>query len=47
MAKNVFKYLNTDDAIRVDILHVQYGKINLWNDPVPYKCLWLIFLGSL
>lgn len=28
MANNVFKYLNEDDSIWVNILSIKYGKIN-------------------
>lgn len=40
MAKHIFKYLNTDATIWVDILLLKYGKINLWKDPAPAKCSW-------
>lgn len=38
MAKHVFKFLNVDDVIWVDILCVKYGNFNFWKDSIPYKC---------
>lgn len=40
MPKHIFKYLNYDDAIWVDILINKYGKINLCSDAIPAKCSW-------
>lgn len=40
MANNVFKYLNEDDSIWVNILSIKYGKINFWKDPIPSYCSW-------
>lgn len=40
LAKHIFKYLNRDDAIWVDILFLKYGKINFWSDMAPPKCPW-------
>lgn len=40
MAKHIFKYLNNDAAICVDILLLIYGKINFWKDSSPAKCSW-------
>lgn len=40
MAKHVFKYLNRDNVIWVDILRLKYGYINFWKDTAPHKCSW-------
>lgn len=38
MAKNFFKFFNTDDAIWVDILHLKYVVFNFWREPMPSNC---------
>ncbi|XP_039125466.1 uncharacterized protein LOC120261592 [Dioscorea cayenensis subsp. rotundata] len=40
MAKNVFKYLNCDKCIWVDILLLKYGMLNFWKDSIPAGCSW-------
>lgn len=43
MAKNVFKYLNLDNAFWVDIIHCKYGNINFWQDSIPPKWFWVFW----
>ncbi|XP_039120733.1 uncharacterized protein LOC120257304 [Dioscorea cayenensis subsp. rotundata] len=38
MAKNVFKYLNKQNAIWVDILLLKYGDFNPWTDSIISNC---------
>lgn len=38
MAKDVFKFLNVDQAIWVDIMHLKYGSLNIWLDSAPPNC---------
>ncbi|XP_039119158.1 uncharacterized protein LOC120255390 [Dioscorea cayenensis subsp. rotundata] len=40
MAKNVFKYLNCDNYLWVDILLLKYGLVNIWRDSIPSRCSW-------
>ncbi|XP_039120948.1 uncharacterized protein LOC120257557 [Dioscorea cayenensis subsp. rotundata] len=42
MAKNMFRYINGDDLIWVDILYLKYGGLNFWQDRFS-----LVVLGSL
>ncbi|XP_039120341.1 uncharacterized protein LOC120256728 [Dioscorea cayenensis subsp. rotundata] len=41
MAKHVFKYLNNDDAIWVNILKLKYGDINFWKNSTLANCSWI------
>ncbi|XP_039133286.1 uncharacterized protein LOC120270351 [Dioscorea cayenensis subsp. rotundata] len=40
MAKNVFKYLNSDIIFWVDIARHKYGRLNFWTDHIPANCSW-------
>lgn len=40
MAKHIFKFLNNENLIWVDILRDKYGNINFRHDHPPNKCSW-------
>lgn len=40
LAKHLFKLLNNEDVIWVNILSLEYGNINFWTDHAPGKCSW-------
>lgn len=39
-AKHVFKLLNNDGAVWVEILRLKYGHFNFWMNSAPTKCSW-------
>ncbi|XP_039115766.1 uncharacterized protein LOC120251270 [Dioscorea cayenensis subsp. rotundata] len=39
-AKHVFKLLNNDSAIWVDIMRLKYGHSNFWMNSAPARCSW-------
>lgn len=40
MSKNVFKYLNNDSTIWVDLHNLKYERVHPWNMRIPPKCSW-------
>lgn len=43
LAKHVFKYLNHDSVLWVDILISKYGYMNFWHNSTPANCS--VFFG--
>lgn len=40
MARHIFKYLNNENTLWVEILIDKYCKLNFWHDHPPPKCSW-------
>lgn len=40
MGKNIFRYINDEDILWVDILRAKYSIINFWKNSTPAGCSW-------